>query len=120
MSNDIDGVDQGLVEITESLKAIRKNSGRSVKVGISTFGAPGRENLELPLEGNLVVVGDKLKELLKNYSILTHSTDPGEASYHGLKLVADKFEWHSRNRMVILITDEEAYELTSVATDKPT
>ncbi len=109
MSDDIDGVIKGLVEIVKDLENVRQN--RNVKIAVLTFGAPGKEKVNLDFTSNLVTVRYTLESLLQNYSRDNHSTDPGEASYHGLELASKMSSWSSRNRMAIVITDEPAWEL---------
>lgn len=110
MSDDIESVVKGLVDITKSFENV-KVSGRSVKIALVTFGESGKEKLELNLTGDMVKVASSLKKLLSDYSRNQHSTDPGEASYHGLQIAAEKVSWSSSNRMAIVITDEPSYEL---------
>lgn len=110
MSDDIEGVIKGLKDIVTSLENIRV-VGRSVKIGIVTFGAAGREKVDLAFTANLTEVQTTLDRLLSDYSRNTHSTDPGEASYHGLNLAVSGLAWSSRNRMAIAITDEPSWEL---------
>lgn len=112
MQNKIKGTIDGLVAIVKSLENIKD---RGYKVGIVTFGKPGKELLNLQPTENLTKVVETLQNLLTEYPDKTHSTDPGEASYHGLKKVADEVNWKSKNRMAIVITDEPAWELEPYA-----
>lgn len=109
MSDDIQGVIQGLVKIAGSLDAV-KQANRSVKVGIVTFIGPGEEKLQLQLTENMVTVRASLERLLKDYDSNT-GVDPGEAWYHGLNIAGSSIRWNSQNRMVILISDEESHEV---------
>lgn len=110
MSDDIEAVIKGLVDIVKEMENIRSAS-RNVKIAIVTFGEPGKEKVELDLTSDLTAVRETLTNLLALYPRNQHSTDPGEASYHGMNIAADKIKWSSRNRMSIVITDEEAYEI---------
>jgi hypothetical protein len=110
MSNKISNVIENLGKIVASLDAVRQ-SGRNVKIGIVTFGAPGRELVNLPLTANMVAVQAKLKDLLDRYPNEQHSVDPGESSYHGLAKAASGLAWSSKNRKIILVTDEPSYEV---------
>lgn len=110
MSDDIEAVINGLLDIVKEMENI-KAAGRNVKIGIVTFGDPGKEKVDLDLTSNLTKVSQTLRALLANYSSNQHSADPGEASYHGMTLAADKLTWLSKNRMSVVITDEESYEV---------
>lgn len=110
MSDDIRSVITNLTKITQSLVAVQK-SGRNVKIGITTFGLIGRESVNLNLTSDLSQVSIVLKDLLDNYDREQHSDDPGEGSYSGLRLAADRIVWSSQNRKIILITDEPSKEI---------
>lgn len=110
MSDKIEATLKGLKEVVESLKNVIA-SGRNVKVGLVTFGAPGKERIELDFTRNMVVVQQELDRLFREYRTKSHSTDPGEASIHGLEIAAKKLSWKSKNRMAIAITDEPSQEI---------
>ncbi|MEW6056521.1 MAG: VWA domain-containing protein [Bdellovibrionota bacterium] len=110
MSDDIQSVIANLAEITKALEAVHK-SGRTVKLGIISFGEPKREKVELELTSNFVSVQTALARLFDEYHLKQHSTDPGEASYHGLQIALEGISWSSQNKTILLITDEPAHEL---------
>lgn len=110
MSDDIEAVINGLVDIVKEMENL-KVAGRRVKIGIVTFGLIGREKVNLDLTSDLTKVRDTLTTLLQRYGAETHSDGPGEGSYHGIRLAAEKLSWSSRNRMSIVITDETAKEV---------
>jgi hypothetical protein len=110
MSDDIDAVVAGLTDIVEGFKNV-KVSGRNVKIALVLFGEPGRETVELNLTGDMVKVSNELARIRREFGSRQHSTNPGEASYHGLAITASKVAWTSKNRMAILITDEPSSEL---------
>jgi hypothetical protein len=110
MSDDIDSVIKGLVGIVKDFENV-KVAGRNVKIALVLFGEPGRETVELNLTGDMVKVADNLTRILREFSTKGHSTEPGEASYHGLEITAKKVNWSSKNRMAVLITDEPSSEL---------
>ena len=110
MSDDIEAVIKGLLDIVKEMENV-KAAGRTVKIGIVTFGEQGKEKVNLDLTSNLNHVNDTLRQLLADYRSNQHSTDPGEASYHGMALAAEKLSWRSKNRMSVAITDEESYEV---------
>lgn len=112
MSNNIQSVISDLQKLVDSMSNIT-HSGRGVKIGIVTFGKPGKEKMNLQLTSNLSEVQATLATLLSRYSLDEHSIEPGEACYHGLACAADQIEWRSSNRQIILITDESSHELES-------
>ena len=110
MADEIESVTANLIEITKSLEAVR-TAGRQVKIGIVTFGQPGRERLDLNLTDSLIDVQSKLRKLLADYDNNNHSVGEGEASYYGLKKAIDVANWRSKNRKIILITDEPSHSV---------
>lgn len=110
MHDDIQGVIKGLLSIVKELENV-KRTGRDVRIGIVTFGEPKKELVEQDLTNDMVKTAATLERLLSEYRTKNHSTDPGEASYHGMALAAKALSWKSENRMSIVITDEESYEL---------
>lgn len=112
MSNNINEVITNLIKLNKGLEAV-KNSGRKVKIAIVTFGAPGSEKIDLDFTDNLTEVDRVLRVLLAKFSSNNHSTDPGEASYHGLTKALSGLKWNSSNREIILVTDEPSYEAST-------
>lgn len=112
MSDDIENVISNLKKLVDSLQAVQ-NSGRLYKIGIVSFGKPTYEKVELQLTTDLLSVRNTLERMLNNFSTMKNSTDPGEASFHGLNLAASAINWSSINRKVILITDEPSYEIST-------
>jgi len=114
MADDMQGVIDGLVDISQSLQAVR-NSGRAVKIGIVLFGKRPFEHVALDFTSDMNVVETKLKQILEEYIAGKKSTqDPGEDCYHGLCKTAEGLSWRSSNRMAVVITDEPANELCEV------
>ncbi|MDA9189542.1 VWA domain-containing protein, partial [bacterium] len=109
MDNNIKTVINHLQKFVQSLRNVI-NSGRQVRVGIVTFGNAGQEKIDLDLTSNFSSIQSTLTKLLDHYAQNNHSTNPGEASYYGLDKSAE-LSWRSKNRQVIVITDEESYSL---------
>lgn len=110
MGDDIEAVINGLVEINRSLDRV-VDSYRNVRVAIVTFGKPGREVVNLPFTSSRLTVESALNKILRDFrSGGSHSTDPGEACYHGMNCAATQLSWNARNKMAITITDEPSYE----------
>ena len=116
MEDDIAGVIEGLQSITQSLNRVIQ-AGRSVKVGIVTFGREYSEQVELQPTRDMYVVSNVLENLLEDFPNFQHSTDPGEACYLGLNCAAEKINWSAQNRMAIVITDEASWEVRTGRTD---
>ncbi len=112
MSNNISEVISNLIKLNANFKAI-KQSGRTVRIAVVTFGEPGREAIDLAFTEDLNKVDATLRNLLNRFSQSQHSIDPGEASYHGLNMAVKKLDWKSLNREIILITDEPSYEVST-------
>lgn len=112
MSDDIQSVIQGFVEITDSLEKVQA-AGRGVRVAIVTFGMEGNEAVNLDLTSNLSDVKSTLQTLHSNYDRDSHSDSPGEASYHALNLVANNLSWTASTRFSLFVTDEESKEMSS-------
>ncbi len=110
MADDIQGVIDGLLSIVTELENVKK-AGRDIRIAIVTFGEPKRELVEQDFTNDMVKTGTTLKRLLAEYAKKNHSTNPGEASFHGMALAAKGLSWKGANRMSIVITDEESYEL---------
>lgn len=110
MSDDIQEVINGLESIVDSLGNVFQ-SGRNVRIGLSTFGQAGKEKVELDFTDDPDVLKTHLKRLRADYDRDSHSTDPGEANYRGLKVAATGMSWTAQNRMFLAITDEGSFEL---------
>ncbi len=109
MSNNIRTVMNELSSFVSSLSNVT-NAGRNVRIGISTFGEPHKEKIDLDLTTNINQVQTKLAELLNRFDRDNHSVNPGEASYYGLAKTSE-MSWASQNRQTIVITDEPSYSL---------
>lgn len=112
MSDDIAAVIKGLHAIVAELANV-KHAGLEVRIGIVTFGNPGQEKVEQTLSADLTQTAKTLDRLLSEYATKNHSTNPGEASYHGMYLAATQLAWTSPNRMSIVLTDEESFEVAT-------
>lgn len=110
MSDDIEHVVKGLQEIVSSLDNVFQ-AGRSIRIGLMTFGDLDKERIDLDFTGDTDAVKAMLQQLLDKYNGESHSTNPGEANFRGLRLAAKSMTWQSQNRMVLQITDEGSYEL---------
>jgi len=112
MSDDIAAVIGGLDSLVTSLEAVQ-NAQREVRIGIVTFGSPSREAVELQPSTDFNAVRTKLQTLLSEFRYKQHSTDPGEACYMGIDCAATQIKWNLANRMALVITDEESWEVRS-------
>jgi hypothetical protein len=110
MENNIQAVIADLKKLTQSFTNLLE-AGRTISIGIVTFGKTGKEKLELSLTRDLARVQSTLQRLLDQYNTNTHYDEPGEACYGGLSCAATGMAWTSKNRQIIVITDEGSKEL---------
>lgn len=109
MRDNIEAVIKDLSVFAASLANVR-DAGRRVRVGLTTFGKPGEEKMELNLTTDIAEVQANLTRLLTEFASKQHYIEPGEASYYGLLKTAE-LSWSSQNRQTIVVTDEPSYSL---------